>query len=161
MRGGVRSFQRFVFSILVFTVACRGGGGAGRIQPPPAADFVLALSMASASVPQGSTSSPVSVSITPQNGFSASVQVSFSGMPAGITTNPAAPFTVAAGQDVSVLFGAAPDPTAGQFSVTAQGTSGSLTHSQALSLAIQTVAPQISLARVMSKMILSPPSTTP
>jgi hypothetical protein len=142
MRAGVRSFQGLVFGFVILAVACGGGGGAGVVQPPPAApDFAITFSTTSISVPQGSTSSPVSVSITPENGFSASVQASFSGMPAGVTSNPASPFTVAAGQNVSVLFGAAPDASAGQFSVTAQCTSGALTRSQTLSLTIQAISP--------------------
>src|ERR1700687_135723 len=139
MYGGIRSIQAFVFGVVVSTVACGGGGGAGGVQPPPPQpDFTIGLSTASLNVSQGSTSPPVSISINPQNGFSASVQVSFTGIPAGITTNPASPFAVAASQSVSVLFGAALDAAAGQFSVAAQGTSGALSHSQGLSLAIQT-----------------------
>ena len=141
MRGGVRSIQALVLGVVVSTVACGGGGGTAGVQPPPQPDFAIGLSATSVVVPQGSTSSPVSVSINPQNGFSASVQVSFTGLPAGVTTNPVSPFSVAAGQSVSVLFGATANASAGQFSVTAQGTSGALSHSQVLSLAIQTAAP--------------------
>ena len=142
MRGGVRSIQALVLGVVVSTVACGGGGGTAGVQPPPPQpDFAIGLSATSVVVPQGSTSSPVSVSINPQNGFSASVQVSFTGLPAGVTTNPVSPFSVAAGQSVSVLFGATANASAGQFSVTAQGTSGALSHSQVLSLAIQTAAP--------------------
>jgi len=142
MRPNACSFQVFVLGILLSTVACGGGGGTGGVQPPPPQpDFSIGLSATSISVPQGSTSSPLSVSVTPQNGFSATVQVSFAGIPTGVTSNPASPFAVASGQSVSVLFGAASDASTGQFTVTAQGTSGALSHSEGLSLAIQSVAP--------------------
>jgi hypothetical protein len=142
MRGGLRSIQVLFFGVVVTTVACGGCGGGGGVQPsPPQPDFVIALSTTSITVPQGSTSSPVSVSINPQNGFSASVQVTFPGLPAGVTTRPTTPFSVAAGQTVPVLFGAASDTSVGQFSLTAQGTSGALSHTQAFTLAIQAVAP--------------------
>ncbi len=142
MRRGVRSIHVVLVVIVLFTVACGGGGGTGGVQPPPPApDFSLTLSSASVTVSQGSTSSPVNVSITPQNGFTDSVQVSFTGLPSGVTSNPASPFSVAAGQSVSVLFGAESAASTGQFSPTAQGTSGALSHSRDFSLAIQGTAP--------------------
>jgi len=147
MRGGVRSVPVFVIAVVVSTVSCGGGGGRGGVQPPPPQpDFTLGLSTTSVAVPQGSASSPVNVSITPQNGFSASVQVSFAGLPAGVTTNPATPFSVSAGESVPVVFGATSNTSTGQFTVTAQGNSGSLSHTQGLTLSIQSVAP-VNLSR--------------
>ncbi len=141
MRGGVRSIQVLVFGVMVCTVAWGGGGcGGGSQSPSSQPDFVIGLSTTSVTVPQGSTSSPVNVSINSENGFSGSVQVSFPGLPAGVTTNPTSPFSVAAGQSIPVLFGAAPGASVGQFSVTAQGASGALSHTQEFTLAIQTVA---------------------
>lgn len=138
MRGVVRSIHVFLVVVALFTVACGGGGGIGGVQsPPPAPDFSLTLSSTSISVSRGSTSPPVSVSIAPQNGFSDSVQVSFTGLPSGVTSNPASLFSVAAGQSVSVLFGAESSAPTGQFGPTAQGTSGALSHSRDFSLAIQ------------------------
>ncbi len=98
------------------------------------------LSSSSITLSQGTTSSPVNISITPQNAFSASVQVSLSGLPSGVTTNPVSPFSIATGQSVAVLFGAAPNASIGQFNLTAQATSGTLSHSEKLSLAIQAFA---------------------
>lgn len=91
---------------------------------------------------QGSTSSPLSVSVTAENGFSGAVQVTLNSLPAGITSNPTSPFSVASGGNASVVFGAASTTATGQFSVIAQGTSGSLSHSQNLSLNIQTGSTQ-------------------
>jgi len=136
MGGGIPRAEIFLLAIFLFTEACGGGGGTGGVQPPPLTpDFSLNLSTNSVSVPQGSTSSPLSVSINPQNNFLGSVQVTFTGLPSGVTTNPPAPFSVAAGQSVPVLFGAASDASTGQFNLTAQATSG------ALSLAIQASGP--------------------
>lgn len=140
MRGGVCSAPVFVVALLVFSAGCGGGGGTGGVQPPPPQpDFTIGLSTASVDVPQGGTSSPVNVSISPLNGFSGSVQVSFTSLPSGVTTNPASPLSVSAGQSVPVLFGAAASVPVGQSNVTAQATSGSLSHSQTLTLAIQSV----------------------
>jgi hypothetical protein len=142
MRRYIRSVQALVFAVALLAAACGGGGGGGGIQPPPPLpDFVLGLSPGTVSLTQGSASSPATISVTPQNGFSDSVQVTFKNLPAGVTTNPAAPFSVPAGQSVSVLFGASSDTLAGQFNATAQGASGSLTHLEAFSLAIHAVSP--------------------
>jgi hypothetical protein len=84
-----------------------------------------------------SDTNPVSVSITALNGFAGTVTVTLSGLPAGITTNPVSPFTVASGQPVSLIFGATANATIGNFSLSAQATSGSLTHSSPLTLNLQ------------------------
>lgn len=144
MQGRVRNARVIPIAFLLFVAACEGcGGGAGGASspPPPSPDFSITLSASSVSVLQGGTSSPVSVSITPTNSFSSNVQLSFSGLPAGVTTNPSAPFPIVAGHSVSVLFGAASNAPTGQFSLSAQATSGALSHSQSLSLAIQATAP--------------------
>jgi hypothetical protein len=133
-----RIYSASFLSLSIFLAACGGGGnGGGTPPPPPQPDFAISLSANSVNVSQGSASSPITVSITPQNGFSASVQVSFTGVPSGVTTNPATPFSVSPGQSASVLFGAASSATTGQFNITADGTSGSLSHTQSLALAIQ------------------------
>lgn len=138
MRGTLRASQVFLCFVASFTAACGGGGGTGGVQPPPPLpDFSIELSASSVSIAEGSTSAPVSISITAENDFSGDVQVAISGLPSGVITNPSAPFSVAPGQSVSVLFGAASNTSTGQFNLTAQGTSGTLSHSQALSLAIQ------------------------
>jgi hypothetical protein len=116
-----------------------GGGTAAFVQPPPppAPDFSIAFSPSSISVSQGATSSPVTVSVNPLNNFSGSVQVSLSGLPSGITSSPASPFAVAAGSSVSLLFGAAANAATGNFTLSAQATSGNLSHSAGFSLTVQ------------------------
>ena len=65
------------------------------------------------------------------------MQVTLSGVPAGVTANPSGAFSVAAGQSANVLFGADPSSAAGQFSVVASGISGPLNHSASLGITIQ------------------------
>jgi len=139
MWGGAKGIPILGLACVLFAAGCGGGGGSGGSQPPPPpqADFSLAFSSTSVSLSQGGTSSPLTVSVTAENGFTGTVQVALNNLPAGTTSNPASPFSVAAGQNATLVFGAASTASTGQFSVTAQGTSGTLSHSSNLSLNIQ------------------------
>jgi len=70
------------------------GGGSSSIQPPPPPppqpDFSLGFSQNSVSVQQGSTSSTINLSVNPLNGFAGSVQVTVTGLPVGVLSNPRA-----------------------------------------------------------------------
>ena len=79
----------------------------------------------------------MSVSINAVNGFANAVQVTLNALPAGVSSNPASPFTVAAGASTAVVFSAAANASTGTFTVSAQGTSGALSHSASLALTIQ------------------------
>lgn len=68
------------------------------------------------------------------------MQVTLSALPSGITSNPASPFSVAAGMSASVVFGAASNAATGNFTISAQGTSGALSHSANLALTVQSGA---------------------
>jgi len=122
-------------------LACSScGGGTAYIQPPPPpqADFTIGFSSNSVNVQQGATSPAVSLSINPVNGFTGAVQVTLSGLPNGIVSNPQSPFSVAAGASTPVLFSAANNAATGNFPIMAIGTSGSLSHPANLALNIQT-----------------------
>jgi hypothetical protein len=64
---------------LAFSAGCGGGGQSFVQPPPPVPDFTISFSAPSVSVAQGSTSSAVTLSVVPKNGFSGQVQVSMSG----------------------------------------------------------------------------------
>ena len=130
--------------LVAFAFSGCGGGSTVTLPPPPLPDFSLNLSTNAISVSQGGTTPAVNVSINASNGFTGNVQVALSGLPAGVTSNPASPFDVAAGTTISVVFGAATNAATGNFSVTAQGSSGALSHSQTLALTVQAgVAPML------------------
>ncbi len=108
------------------------------ILPPNVAtpNFALSAAPASVSVAQnGSASSTVTV--TPSGGFTGSVNLSVSGLPAGVTatfgTNPTTSTS-------SVTFSASAAATAGTSTVTITGTSGALTHTTTISLTVTAVA---------------------
>ncbi len=101
------------------------------------ADFTLSLSSNSISIVQGAASSAVNVSVNPVNGFSGAVQVALNSLPAGVTSNPAGPLSIAAGASTSVVFGASANAATGNFTISLQGTRGALSHSASLAVAIQ------------------------
>jgi hypothetical protein len=129
-----------IFALLPVACAGCGGGGASAIvqpPPPPAADFSITLSSTSLSLSQGATGPPVTVSVSAENGFTGAVQVTLAGLPTGVVSNPAGPFNIGSGANAAIVFGAATNAATGNFTITAQGTSGSLSHSAALALAVQ------------------------
>jgi phospholipase C len=91
-------------------------------------DFTLTLAPSSISVLPGMTSQPVTVSVGALNGFQGNVNVTVSGLPAGVTTTPASPFQVAAGTNQAVTFTASGQTPLGDANVTFDGTSGTLDH---------------------------------
>src|SRR5258708_853615 len=116
MPRGVCNSTVLVSGFVIFLSGC-GGGGGGRTQPPPPPqpDFTIGLSTSTVSIAQGSSSAPVSVTVNGLNGFSGSVQVTLSGVPAGVTSNPASPFSVSSGQAVAAIIGASPQPPTAHF----------------------------------------------
>jgi hypothetical protein len=124
--------------LLLLALACAGCGTTSSAPPPPppAADFTLSLSSNSISISQGTASPPVNVIVNPVNGFSGAVQITLNALPAGVTSNPASPFNVAAGASTPVVFGASASATTGNFTISVQGASGALSHSASLAVAI-------------------------
>jgi hypothetical protein len=128
-------------ALLAICAGCGGGSSAIQQPPPPAPsppqpDFSIVISASTISVTQGTTSSPVNVSVNPLNGFSGTVQVTLGGLPGGVTSNPSSPFSVSAGSSTSVVFGAAANAATGTFTITVQGTSGAFSHGANLQLTV-------------------------
>ncbi|HET6932937.1 MAG TPA: IPT/TIG domain-containing protein [Candidatus Acidoferrum sp.] len=137
MARGAHNSNFLIAVLAIFLGGCGGGGGGGTQPPPPQPDFTIGLSTSTVSIAQGSSSAPITVSVAALNGFSGSVQVTLTGGPVGVTSSPASPFSVAAGQPVALIIGASSAATTGLFSISAQATSGSLSHTAAISLTIQ------------------------
>ncbi len=110
-----------------------------------APDFGIAVSPNAITAAAGTSNTTFTTSITSQNGFSGSTSVALSGLPAGATTSPASPFNLAAGSSQTVTLSLPPTTASGNYTVTATATSGSLTHSTALTLTVGTV-PAFSIA---------------
>ena len=120
--------------VVLFLSACGGGSNTPPPPPAPEADFSISLSASSVSTEVGAQTSPVTVSVNAQNGFAGSVSVAVEGLPQGITSSPAAPFSVGTGAGQQVTFDA--PAAAGTFTVTFLGTSGALSQSGTLTLTV-------------------------
>ncbi len=123
-----------VGAICCFTLIVTGCGGGGTSSPPPPPNFTLAVSSGSVLVSQGSTSTPVQISVQAVNGFQGTVSVSLQGLPAGVTTSPAFPLSISAGSSQAATFTIASTVPRGNYNLTFAGTSGTLSSSGALVL---------------------------
>ena len=100
-------------------------------------DFALSLTPASQSVAIGSGST-VALSSEAFNGFAGNVAVAVSGLPAGVTVQPASLTFATGGAPQNVTLTAAYTAAAGNSTITFTGTSGTLTHTAALALNVTT-----------------------
>jgi lysophospholipase L1-like esterase len=106
-------------------------------------DFTLSVTPTTLSLAQG-TSATVSVGIPRIQGFPGSVQLTASGLPAGVTAafspNPAT------GATSTLTLTASSTATVGTANVTVTGTSGSLTHTATLALTVGTTTSTFALS---------------
>src|SRR5260370_41251454 len=73
----------------------------------------------------------------PVHVFTGAFQVALNSLPAGVTSNPTTPFSIAAGASTPVIFGASANAATGNFMISVQATSGALSHSASMAAAIQ------------------------
>jgi hypothetical protein len=126
-----------LISVVLVCGSCGSSSSGPPPPPPPAADFALSLSSNSISITQNASSPAVNVTVNPLNGFSGVVQVALNALPSGVTSNPASPFSVASGASTPVVFAASASAATGNFTISVQGTSGALSHSDSLAVAVQ------------------------
>jgi hypothetical protein len=102
--------------------------------PPP--DYTLALSPASLTIVAGAAGAAVSVTAAGVNSFTGTVAVAVTGLPAGVTANPAT-LSLAPGVAQSTTLTAGLNAAAAASTVTFTGTAGSLSRSATLALTVQ------------------------
>lgn len=122
--------------------ACGGGGNrvptGGSPSSAPSPDFALAASPTPLSLSPNS-SGTIHLTLSSVGGFDGIVQVDVSATPAGVTLDPSLPFSVTpAGMYVTVAV--APTVALGDYTLSFQGTSGSLSHSVSIDLNISQAA---------------------
>jgi hypothetical protein len=103
--------------------------------PPPQADFSLAVSPQSLSLIIGGVGQAVQLTATALNGFTGTTAAALSGLPAGVTANPAS-VSLTPGTPQSITLTAANNAQVGTANVVFTGTSGSLTHTATLALTV-------------------------
>ena len=140
-----------------------GCGSSSQPPSPPAQDFTIAISPTSLTQQAGAAASTFTVSIAGQNGFTGPVSISLSGLPAASTTSPTSAFSVASGTSQTVTLSVPAAVAAGTFTVTAKGTSGTLTHSAPLPLIVtpaQDFALSVSTPQVAATLGTMTPATS-
>src|SRR5882672_5014004 len=138
MRWDLRAWVGIPCVVLPILAACGGGGGGGSSPPAPSPDFSIQVSASSVGTVVGTTTPPVTVLVNALNGFSGSVSVALTGLPANVTSSQTFPLSIAANSSAQVTFTAAPAASIGSFSLVFSGSSGTLSHSALLTLNLTT-----------------------
>jgi len=123
--------------VCVVLTSCNGGGS----QPP--GDFALSSTPASISLVAGGAAQQISVNAVPTYGFMGMVSVAVTGLPSGVTVQPAT-LTLTPGTAQSLTLTATAAAAASTTMFTLTGTSGALTHSATTAITI-TPAPDYTL----------------
>jgi len=136
----VRPFA-VILGIISLAACGRGGGGpSSGGSPTPSGSFTLNFTANSVDLVQGGDES-FEVQIFDQGGFSGSVDVSVSGLPTGVTVNPA---TLSINSTGSLKFSASKTAPTGSTQIIVHGISGSLQTHTGLSLNVSKVATPVS-----------------
>ncbi|HYW23940.1 MAG TPA: hypothetical protein VE953_07215 [Terriglobales bacterium] len=109
----------------------------------PAADFTLSGTPGPLSATQGG-STTYSVSTVAAGGFTGSIGLSVTGLPAGVTAS-FNPSTVGTGSGSVLSVSVAPSVALGSYQFTITGTSGSLSHSEVVTLGVTAVTSDFTL----------------
>src|SRR5437879_376944 len=121
------------FGSLMFTNC--GGGGGGPSAPPSPPSFDIALDTTGLTISPG-YSGTFNITLQPRNGFSGAVTVTISGFPQGVTATPASPFQLT-GTTQKVTLTAASSTVTGNYAVSFQAKSGSLSASASMALQVE------------------------
>jgi DNA-binding beta-propeller fold protein YncE len=136
-----------VLQVTVLLVSCGGGSSGGTNPtppPPPSPDFSIAVKQASVSLQQQGAYQSQSITAEPTNGFTGTISLTVSGLPADVTMTPGTISSVViTGSSQSSAFQLAASQAAavGTSTITVTGTSGSISHSVTFSLAVTAAAP--------------------
>ena len=138
MGEGIRVMRQFPIRLFRFIALGAAGfiyGCGGYVSTGGGPDFAITASAVSVGLTIGGAAQTVSVSTTATGGFSQSIQVTASGLPAGVTVSPST-FSLAPGASKQVSVAAASTATAGSATVQFTGTAGSRSHAVSVDLAV-------------------------
>src|SRR5260370_25046828 len=126
-------------------ISCGGGSLAGQPPPPPppAGDFSVVVEVPGVTIQQGGAQQGQGIQATLLNGFTGTISLTLSGLPAGVTAVPAGPFSLSGPGLTQVAFQLAASTGAaiGSSTVTVTATSGATSHSVTFPLTITSLAP--------------------
>jgi hypothetical protein len=128
----------FPISLLPFLclvlAGCGSSNSSNRIPSTEGAgDFTLAASPGTVILTAGKAGQQVGVNAATTNGFTGSVNIALSGLPAGVTATPST-LTGTPGMAANLTLTAAPTAPAGKATITLTGTSGNLSHATTVAL---------------------------
>ncbi len=110
-------------------------GCSGGLATSTAPDFAFSANLASVSLTAGGGSLPVTLSATALNGFSGAINVTVTGLPSGVTASPST-LSLSAGTPQQVTLAASAAAVAGTSTALFTATSGMLTHTASVAVAV-------------------------
>ena len=131
--GGIANMKLGTMDYLIQRNWVNASGGSCGLSYTGAPDYSLSVSPSSQTVAAGSKSSNYTITVNASNGFSSAVSFTVSGLPTGVTLSPA-PTSSKSSSTFAVQVGAT--AVAGSYTLTINGTSGSLKHSISTTLVI-------------------------
>src|SRR5271166_3189412 len=135
-----------------------GSQASNPVSSPP--DFTLTASPVTLNLMAGATGEMVAVTANALYGFTGSVSVNLSGLPAGVTSNPST-LTLSPGMAQNVTLTAPTSTAAGNAMITLTGTSGSLSHTANVTVIVvgETPVPDFVLTAVPTSLTLTAGAT--
>jgi len=134
MRSGWR--RGFWPACVIFLATwCIGCSGTSASKSAILSNFELQASQASASVAPGGPAQSINLTAVPENGFSGTVQVTVSGLPAGVSASPST-LSLSANTAQAVSLVASSSASAGSATVVFTGVSGGDTHTVSIALSV-------------------------
>jgi hypothetical protein len=120
------------------------GGGCGIVTRSNPADFSLSTSATTLTLKAGGSAQGVTLSASAANGFTGSIQVTITGVPAGVTVSPST-LSLTAGNSQQISFAAAAGAAASSATVEISGKSGILNHTVPITITVSGVAAAIDI----------------
>ena len=130
--GQTRSIWLAILLCAGFSSGC--GGGSSTKAPP---DFSFTTNLATLSIVAGGGAQPVTLTATAANGFSGTINVAVSGLPAGVTASPETP-SFMPGNPQLVNLAASASAVAGQSMAQFIASSGTLSHATSVVVTVNT-----------------------
>ena len=137
-----RSASLCAISLISVLAGCSGGGSTSL------ADFTLAIAPSAITLTPGGPAQAIAITASSVNGFTGNVIVAVGSLPAGVTVSPMT-LSMAPGSLQQITVTAGPTAAKGTTSITIQGSSSSLTHSETEAVTVN-AAPPVSTTASLS-----------